>query len=200
MAKEESVSDSQRLRVFCAIDLPDDVRARAAARIAGLRAAFPHVRASWERAEKLHVTLKFIGEIEPMRVSDLSQAAERAASGRERFELVISGAGAFPPRGAARVLWLGVGDSSGGLKRLAARLEDECEAVGFARERRQFSPHLTIARLREPRDAHGLTAAHTSEDFAEARFKVSELLVVRSVLSPSGSHYTTVSRHALMAG
>lgn len=187
----------QSLRVFCAIDLPDNVRAPAAARIGRLRAAFPHVRASWERPEKLHITLKFIGEVEPPRVNDLSQAAGRAASQVGRFELSIAGAGAFPPRGAARVLWLGVGDMSGGLKRLAAMLEDECATMGFARERRPFSPHLTIARLRDPRGSQDLTAAHTKEGFAEARFDVKELIVVRSLLVPTGSQYTTISTHML---
>ena len=187
-------------RVFCAVDLSEEVRARAAGHAAELRRAFPEARASWERPEKLHVTLKFLGEVEPARVADLSQAAGRAASVVSPFELAIGGAGAFPPRGAPRVLWLGVADASGGLARLHGRLEDECAAEGFARERRPFSPHLTIARLRDPRTSGPLAAAHAAAGFADVAFNVSELRVVRSLLEPAGSRYVTVSTHPFPAG
>jgi RNA 2',3'-cyclic 3'-phosphodiesterase len=173
-------------RVFCAIDLPEQVRAAVAERAARLRAGFPAVRASWERPEKLHITLKFLGEVEPARVADLSQAAALASVNIAPFELAIRGAGAFPPRGAPRVLWLGVADSSGGLARLHSRLEDECAAGGFPRERRAFSPHLTIARLRDPRGADPLAAAHATAGFTEIAFPVTALCVVRSQLEHSG--------------
>ncbi|HYO63468.1 MAG TPA: RNA 2',3'-cyclic phosphodiesterase, partial [Pyrinomonadaceae bacterium] len=157
------------------------------------------VRASWERPEKFHLTLKFLGETEPRRVEDLGRAAGRAASGVESFTLALAGTGAFPPRGAARVLWLGVQDAAGGLAELQRRLEAECAREGFPREPRSFHPHLTLARLRDPRDAEALTEAHLAAQFAPATFVISELLLVRSELSSGGSRYTTLSRHALAA-
>jgi 2'-5' RNA ligase len=187
-------------RVFCAVDLPEEVRSLAAGHAASLRRDHPEARASWERPEKLHVTLKFLGEVEPARVADLSRAAGRAASVAGPFELAVGGAGAFPPRGAPRVLWLGVTDTTGGLARLQACLEDECAALGFAREKRPFSPHLTIARLRDPRTSGPLAAAHAAAGFPEAVFHVGELRVVRSLLGPSGSRYLTVSTHTLSSG
>jgi RNA 2',3'-cyclic 3'-phosphodiesterase len=165
-----------------------------------LRTTFPDARAAWERPEKLHITLKFLGEVEQARVADLSHAAERAAVSPAPFELTVAGAGAFPPRGAPRVLWIGVGDSSGELAGLQSRLEDECAAAGFPRERRPFSPHLTIARLRAPRGAGLLAAAHAAAGFAPMAFRVAELRVVRSHLEPAGSRYATVSAHPLSGG
>src|SRR5436305_924104 len=94
------------VRVFCAVELPNEVRARAAEHIARLREEAIDVRASWERAEKMHITLKFLGEIARARVSDLQSAAERAALSAQPFELSIEGTGTFPPRGLALVLWL----------------------------------------------------------------------------------------------
>src|SRR5215213_8246640 len=114
------------LRVFCAVEAPSEVRERAAAHAARLRERFKEVRAGWPRAESLHLTLKFLGEIEEARAAMLSAAAARAAEKSGPFELTIEGAGAFPPRGAPRVLWLGVTDSSGGLARLHSLLEAEC--------------------------------------------------------------------------
>lgn len=188
-----------RWRVFCAIELPPEVRARVAEHIARLRDAGPHVRASWDRAEKLHVTLKFLGEIEQTRVEALTRAAARAAESVQGFELGIEGAGAFPPRGLPRVLWLGVRDPSGGLADLQGRLEDECAGEGFAREERPFHPHLTIARLRSPEGARRLAALHKQMGFEAQNFDVTKLIVMRSELGPTGSRYTELSHHDLLS-
>ncbi|MBV9957693.1 MAG: RNA 2',3'-cyclic phosphodiesterase, partial [Acidobacteria bacterium] len=101
------VEQDSRWRVFCAVELPEEVRARVSAHIAELRGLFPGARASWARAEALHITLKFLGEIERARVEALSEAASKAAAAVRSFELQIAETGAFPPRGPARVLWLG---------------------------------------------------------------------------------------------
>ena len=187
-------AQEERWRVFCAVELPTEVRARVAEHIAHLRGALPNVRASWERAEKLHITLKFLGEIEQRRVEALSRAAARAAESAQGFELGIEGAGAFPPRGLPRVLWLGVSDPSDGLARLQSHLEDECATASFAREKRPFHPHLTIARLRQPEGARQLAALHEQIGFEAQRFDVLGLVVMRSEMGPGGSRYTELAR------
>ena len=184
-------------RTFCAAELPDEVKSRVAEHIKRLRSEFPHVRASWEKPEKLHVTLKFLGEIEPSRVEDLSGAASCAAAGVEPFALTIAEAGAFPPHGRPRVLWLGVEDASGRLAVLQRSLEDACAAAGFAREPRPLKPHLTLARLRSPQGAHELAAAHREAQFQPQPFTASELVVMRSELGPGGSRYTPLSQFTL---
>ena len=188
---------SKPLRVFCAVELPDELRSRVAERVRRLRAEFPDVRASWEKPEKLHITLKFLGDVETARVGALSNAAERAAAGLEPFELTIEEPGSFPPHGQPRVLWLGIVDASGRLALMQRALETECAAVGFPRESRAFKPHLTLARVRSPQGARELAAAHRETPFAPQRFKVSELIVMRSELGPGGSRYTPLSRHRL---
>jgi 2'-5' RNA ligase len=192
-------SSSRRplVRVFCAVELPVKVRERIAEAIARLREAAPGVRASWERTEKLHITLKFLGEIKPERVEALSNAAARAARMSHPFMLKVEGAGAFPPRGLPRVLWLGIRDAKGALIRLQKRLEDECAAERFAREERPFSPHLTLARIRAPQGARELAGLHQETNFEPVEFPVSDLIVLRSDLGPGGSRYTEISRHAL---
>ncbi len=191
--------NEKRMRVFCAVELPAEVRQRAAEHAARLRERFKEVRASWPRAENLHLTLKFLGEIEENRVALLRGAAARAAEESQPFELTVEGAGAFPPRGAPRVLWLGVEDGTGGLARLHSRLEAECAAAGFEREERPFHPHLTLARLRAPQGARPLAQFHQETGFPAAQFPVTELVVMLSELGPGGSRYTPLSRHALGA-
>jgi 2'-5' RNA ligase len=196
MAKQEHVSE-ERWRMFCAIELPQEIRARAAAHIALLRSAVPDARASWDRAEKLHITTKFLGEIEVSRVQALSEAAGRAAREASPFDLTLEGAGVFPPRGLPKVLWLGITDAAGALAFLQLSLEETCAAAGFAREARPFHPHLTIARLRSTQGARRLAERHKEMGFQAAGFAVADLVVIRSELGPAGSRYTVVSRHRL---
>ena len=196
VSEDESVSNGTLVRVFCAVELPVEIRAAVAAHASRLRRDFPEARASWVRPEGLHITLKFIGEVEAARVEALSRAAGAAVKGSQPFRLSIEETDTFPPRGAARVLWLGVKDASSQLALLQRRLEDECEAAGFPREPRAFKPHLTVARLRTPKDAHALSEAHRHTPFGPFNFEVSELLVIRSELGPGGSRYTPLSRHA----
>ncbi|HMF56627.1 MAG TPA: RNA 2',3'-cyclic phosphodiesterase [Pyrinomonadaceae bacterium] len=186
-------------RVFCAVPLTEEVRESAARHMESLRASLPYVRASWERPEKMHITLKFLGEIEESRVEALSRAAERAAHEAESFTLSISGAGAFPARGNPRVLWLGIKDETGGLYGLQRALETETEREGFRREQRPFHPHLTIARLRQPEGAREVATLHQDTGFETLSCPVSELLVIRSELGPKGSRYTEISKHKLSA-
>jgi RNA 2',3'-cyclic 3'-phosphodiesterase len=193
---KSSPSDSL-IRLFCAVELPEEVRALAGAHMAELRGRMPDVRAAWERPEKLHVTLKFLGEIARACATELSVAAAAAVRSVSPFDLRVEGAGTFPPRGLARVLWLGVQDAKGALAELQQHLEDECARAGFAREARPFHPHLTIARLRRPEGARRLAELHREKGFSSPAFSVNDLVIIRSELGPGGSRYTELARHAL---
>jgi 2'-5' RNA ligase len=186
----------ESLRLFFTVELPDEVRAAASAQVERLRRDFKSVRASWARPASLHVTLKFLGEVEASRLDALSRAGTVAATGLAPFNLSVESAGAFPPRGAARVLWLGVRDDSGRLALLQSRLEDVCAAEGFERESKPFKPHLTLARLRTTHDAAALSEAHRQTPFGPHAFDVTEFLLMRSQLGPGGSRYTPLSRHS----
>ena len=197
-----SLSDTEQspsLRLFCAIEFPPDVRAKASEHIERLRLATSSKEIRWERAEKIHLTVKFFGDVNQARISDLTDALRRAASRFSPFELHIEDAGAFPPRGTPRVLWLGVRETTGELARLQNRIEDECANVNFARETRPFRPHLTIARTHRMRaeDARHLARLHSETEFAPARFTVNEIVLMRSELKPSGSVYTSLASFQL---
>jgi 2'-5' RNA ligase len=194
-AQRQTDDSVKRWRVFCAIELPAEIRERVATHARQLRAAVTNTHASWPRAENLHLTLKFLGEIAQSSVEALSLAANHAAQRSESFILTIAGAGSFPPRGAPRVLWLGVADSSGALAQLQSHLEEECESAGFKREERTFRPHLTLARIRSPQFALHMAKLHQETGFEAIKFSVTELVVMRSELGAGGSRYTEVSRH-----
>src|SRR5437763_10320176 len=195
-----SAESSERLRLFCAVELPARLRARAFDHLKQLRASVPQVKASWEREEKLHVTLKFFGATEAARLSALTEAAARVVAGIAPFELTLEDVGAFPSVREPRVLWLGVMDTQGELRRLQQQLETACAATGFARDERPFHAHVTLARIRTA-NANARRLAHYQRQlgFAPQPFTVNELVIMRSDLGPNGSQYTPLARLALQS-
>jgi RNA 2',3'-cyclic 3'-phosphodiesterase len=197
-ASSPSRSDtSSSWRVFCAVEVPDQVSRLTIEHIENLRRDFPAVPASWSREGKFHLTIKFLGNIQQDQVTALSVAASSAVKGISPFQISLAGAGTFPKHGVPRVLWIGIEDSSANLGKLQSRLEDECARLGFPREERSFHPHLTIVRLRGEKGARDLGKAHQELGFARAAITVNALLVFRSELSPKGSKYTLISNHPL---
>jgi RNA 2',3'-cyclic 3'-phosphodiesterase len=194
------MAEQEQWRVFCAIDLPQDVREKVLAHSMILRKAVSEAHASWIRPDNIHLTLKFLGEIPRSRVESLSEAASIAARGLESFPISVQGSGVFPTHGAPRVLWIGIEDLNGKLGELYRRLDEECAKVGFKKEARPFHPHLTVARVRKPQHARELAALHKQMEFEPEEFTVSEVLVIRSELSSAGSKYSTISRHPLGIG
>jgi RNA 2',3'-cyclic 3'-phosphodiesterase len=183
-------------RTFIAIELPPDVRSRVAQHVACLRHELPDVRASWNREDNLHLTLKFLGDVPVADIPKVSNAIERVTKPMSAFEVTISGGGLFPPRGRPSVLWLGT--QGFGLQALHAAIDQELDAAGFPRESRPFHPHLTIARLRQSQGAPQLAELHKSLGFAPIAFVVSEVVVFRSELLKQGSQHTAISRHKLI--
>ena len=195
--REKTDLDDERWRVFCAIALPRDLHERLTTHTNRIRDTVPDARASWSRADNIHLTLKFLGDVSLPKVEKLSEAASRSVEDFAPFKIVLEQTGLFPAHGSPRVLWIGVNDLEGKLGELHARLEDETAKSGFQKEPRPFHPHLTLARLRKPQHARTLGSAHKAIEFEPAEIVVSELLVIRSELSSTGSHYTTISQHSL---
>jgi len=188
------LSQRNEWRVFCAVELPDVVRARLEDHVRRLRKEVPDAAASWSRVENIHVTLKFFGNVEVKRIEKISAAAERVAKEFSTFQIGVGETGVFPRPSRPQVLWIGVSDPSGQLNALHEKFENECAAEGFEKENRAYRPHLTIARLRKPEGARSLAEAHLKMEFETIQVNVEELVVFRSELSPKGSRYTPISR------
>ncbi|MEN3325646.1 MAG: 2,3-cyclic 3-phosphodiesterase [Acidobacteriota bacterium] len=187
------MSQRSEWRVFCAVELPDVVRARLEDHISRLRKEVPDAAASWSRVENIHLTLKFFGNVEVKRIEKISAAAKRVAKQFATFQIGVGGTGVFPRASRPQVLWIGVSDPSAQLSALQEKFENVCAAVVFAKEDRAYRPHLTIARLRKPEAARALADAHLQRTFETVEVKLKELVVFRSELSPKGSKYTVIS-------
>ena len=182
-------------RVFCAVELPDDVRARLQEHIARLRKEVPDAAASWSRVENIHLTLKFFGNVALDRIAKISEAATRTTEQFSKFQIGVGNTGVFPRPSRAQVLWIGINDPAGKLAALQKRFEAECAVEGFEKEDRAYKPHLTIARLRKPE--RRLADTHLQLTFEPIEVSLHELVVFRSELSSKGSRYTALSHHLL---
>jgi 2'-5' RNA ligase len=144
----------------------------------------------WVAEENLHFTLKFLGSVEDKKVASIMQALEEALRPVQCFSLVGKGIGVFPKLKRARVLWIGL--QGQGLHRIAAEVETALEPLGFSRERRDFAPHLTLGRWRNP----GLQPQRLREqierwqDYDFGQSKVDEVVLFQSVLKPNGAVYS----------
>jgi RNA 2',3'-cyclic 3'-phosphodiesterase len=177
-------------RIFIAIDLSHGVRKLVADHSARLHKLHPNLRISWTKPGNLHLTLKFLGNVEITSISEVCQALGRHIAEFPAFNVAISRTGIFPSARRPKVLWLGIDDPSGELHHLAAAIENIASKLGIPREDREFSPHLTIGRIRERATASALVQQHIETELDSHKFAVTEVVVYESELSTGGSIYT----------
>ena len=180
-----------QVRTFVAVDISDEARRSVANLVRELKGYGAEVR--WVAPESLHLTLKFLGEIDEARLEEVFQGVQEATEGLGPFRMVLEGLGGFPGLGRPRVLWVGVSEGADILRSLAERVEGSLERRGFPREGRPFSPHLTIGRVkRQSGKLRQLTEDMARRGFGPEEVLVEEVKVMKSDLRPSGAVYTTL--------
>lgn len=195
MARDRAARpEAAPLRLFAAVDLPDRVLRVVDGAIEPWRERLP--RARWVRPENWHVTVKFLGRTWPRLVSWVTSACREAAGQIRPFRLGIEGMGAFPGATRARVLWVGLEDPDGSLRALAGAL-DERLAREFAPEKRAFTAHLTVARCNPPVPIREHAEELAATRFDVEPFRIGELVLYRSHLSPRGARYEPLERFPL---
>lgn len=183
------------MRLFVAIPLPQVVRDGVASVQDRLRRAQADV--SWVKAANLHITLKFLGETEPTRLERIGLALAEVARGAAPFALTVAGVGTFGGR-IPRVVWVGVGDGAVPLEALAGAVENGLAPLGFPKERRGFTAHFTLGRVRSSRNVEDLRAAIRDEPARPlGTVRVEEFVLIHSRLDPGGSIYTALMHFPL---
>jgi 2'-5' RNA ligase len=182
---------SGTVRAFLAFEIPETVRSRLAAFRNELRSDLPAAR--WTRPEGWHLTLKFLGETEPKMLDELTSILEPALKGLGVASAHLHGSGFFPTPANPRVAWFG-GDVDGS-EPVVAAVEAAAAAAGFARERRPWSTHVTLARLRSrwPRSAVE-RFLEWGRDVDLGVFECAEVVLIESSLEPGGAVYTPLQR------
>ena len=188
------------MRCFVAVDVPDDVRAAVAAVQADARAAAPRADVGWVDASKLHLTLKFLGEVADDVVPAVRDVVVDVARRHAPFDTAAGGAGQFPSPARPRVLWIGLTAGLREIGLLAAEIERALLPLGFPLEARPFRGHMTLGRVRSPRGIARVVKALDAAPVALGAWTVRDVVLYRSHLrGAQGSLYEPLARAALGA-
>ena len=180
----------EHLRLFIAFDSPPEVKSQAGEIQNQLRQAQADV--SWERQEKLHCTIKFLGDTPSELVPSIADTLMEIGRANPPFSVLYRGTGCFPNRRDPRVLWLGIENPDGTLISLYQSIDSAMTRFGFKPENRQFHPHLTLGRVRTGRNQANLLKMLENVTFESAIKANTEILLIKSELRPAGSVYTKI--------
>lgn len=186
---------NEGIRTFIAIDLPSDVKEALSTFTETLEdGGLDGVR--WVKPGGIHLTLKFLGDIPPSTVPLLLDAIESAAESHHSFTLGLGSLGVFPNPNNPRILWVGLKGDLSSLAQLQASVEEQCQFLGFEPERRGFTPHLTLGRVRRTLTASQLdvvqTALEEEAKLGDLQWPVEEIHLIRSKLTPQGAVYRSL--------
>ena len=180
------------MRTFIAIELPDNIKKE----IEQLQAPLKRTEAfvSWVKPSNIHVTLKFLGEVPEEKINEVFSATQKALEETGKFSMSLKGTGTFPNLKRPRVIWIGAGSGEEELSLMAKRIEEEMAKIGFPREKRKFSAHFTIGRVKSPKNLEKLMGLVESSDFQTEKIEVGEVVVMKSQLHPAGAIYTPLKK------
>ena len=191
------------IRAFIAIELPEAILAEIGEVVARLKPQVPPDAIRWVKADSIHLTLKFLGQVPSDQISLISSSLRAAVATHARFELEVVGAGCFPTAQRPRVVWVGVQESGHRLHNLQRAVENAIAPLGYPTEVRDFTPHLTLGRL--ARDVRQLDQKKIGEAVQATtvgtlgRWEVKEVALIKSDLKPHGAEYTILT-HAPLTG
>jgi 2'-5' RNA ligase len=184
------------VRAFIAIDISSDLMSRLEDLIENEKKRLP--RARWVRPTNLHLTLRFLGETSSSVLDEISKSLEATAARYPPLALDYRGVGFFPSSSRPRVLWVGIPNPPAELSLMQKDIEIVAQQLGFEPEKRRFSPHLTLARFREPRSDRRFTElAKELEDHRFGTSRVHDVVLYQSVLRPQGAQYQVLRKFPL---
>ncbi len=174
------------IRAFIALETPEAIK-QFASNVQGELKQRYNCRIAWTKAQGIHLTLKFLGNIPEDLVDDIGYALEQELSTMKSFELALDRPGVFGGRNP-RVLWIGFKPSME-LDILNKLVEASVSKFGFAPEKRKFHPHLTLGRVRDPAGTRELVEYFKRMRISSMRFQAEKIVFYRSELKPSGAEY-----------
>ena len=154
---------------------------------------------SWTKREQMHLTIKFLGSVPDSKIDELKRTISIALDNAsiKPFEFSVNGLGSFPPARSPKILWVGVEQKSE-LLRLYDAIENELNSIGFPREQRKFTPHLTIARIKSKINTNAcLKIIENNANFSAGNQRIEHITLFSSELKPSGAIYNIIERFNL---
>lgn len=184
------------MRIFLAIELPESIRAELAILAERLRQC--GMRSGWVKPDRMHLTVRFYGNISTAQVETLIQWITPRYAELSPFSLALQGTGVFPGPRKPSVVWAGLATVPEPLQNARQIAEAGAQQIGLAPEKRPFRPHLTLARIRNPQFGPPLLSLLKKEShWRTNEFQVSDVALFHSNLKPSGPVYTRIARFTL---
>jgi 2'-5' RNA ligase len=191
----------KQVRTFIAIELDETINAALTDLQEQLKAKAPRGSVRWVRPEGIHLTLKFLGDVPVSRIEVVEQTLAQACAGFPAFSFSVGELGCFPNPRRPRVVWVGVQEESGTLKRLQKAVEDGMAKLGFAPEGRRFHAHLTLGRTQRRAssgDVRRLGQLVSETDIGElGQMEARAVSLIKSDLRPTGAVYTRLAEARL---
>jgi 2'-5' RNA ligase len=181
------------LRSFIALEIPAEIQNAIECNIASLKNALPKPLIRWVAPHNVHLTLKFLGDVSPDNLERLAETLKVETASHAIFSISIGGLGAFPTQRRARVIWIGL-DAPPALATLQRGVDAAAVQLGYPREERPFSPHLTIGRVGQTASTSDLqyirSALESTKVGILGTVRVEAIHIFKSDLQPGGSVYT----------
>ena len=184
------------MRTFIAVPLPPECQAMLSTLQDNLRSSKADVR--WTSIPSIHLTLKFLGELDQAIVPRMAEELRAAVASEHRFPLRVGGLGGFPNLRSPRVIWCAVQDSNDNLLSLQRTVDAACVRLGQLPEERDFKPHLTLGRVTGKTNLHGLLECIKISPVLESAFTVDHFNIYKSVLQPRGAVYSVLEKIELV--
>jgi len=179
-----------KIRAFIALEIPDEAISQILEIRDGILGELEDV--NWEGREKLHLTLKFLGDINSDMIGRFSKALEKIAENNKSLKLSFSEFGVFKRRNELKILWIGLKENTA-LTRLVDEIELSFADFGFRKEEREFKSHITLLRFRGYEDAEKIVSL-TEVNLPEIDFTAGKIILYESMLTPSGSVYRSLKK------
>ena len=177
------------IRTFIAIKIPTGVKSDIKNWQDKLKDIVTGIK--WVKSDNIHITLKFLGNIEEKMIPRLKEAIKSSAEHVSPFEIEVKGEGCFPNVNRPRIVWVGVDNGKDVLSTIASKIEIECSKLGFEKENRPYRPHLTVGRVKKYiRNTDELRGFFNENPFRTEVFTAEEIILMKSDLRPDGPVYT----------
>ena len=179
----------EKIRTFIAIELNSAIKDELAQLQENLKDSAADVK--WVKPQNIHLTLKFLGYVEEEKIHKISSLLDYIASSYNSLEFSLFKVGCFPKIEYPKVVWVGIDKGCAVIEEIAKKLEEELQSLGFAKEKRSFSAHLTLGRVRSGKNRNTLVEKIKALEFnSSAQSLLHELVLFKSSLTPQGSIYT----------
>ena len=187
------------MRAFIAIDLPEEIKDHLSLLETKLKQSGADVK--WAAPVNIHLTLKFLGDIDDKRINQIIQILDDISSNTPQFYIKLGGIGTFPNIRSPRIIWIGLAAGNNETKEITADLEERIEKIGIPKEDKPFTSHITIGRVKSNLNREKLipllTTLTTENDKSNYQFLATKLTLFKSTLTPKGPIYEAVKESNL---